>query len=162
MTLPTIWTSKSIQPPIRQKEIHRWLQPSLPRHKQRRARNQKPRGSAQTGNMRSAVKPMPAGTNPFASVEPPPEQPGKPGLLSKLNPFNWFSSASQEPTVVTPSQPPGNERVNATPPPTVNTTATPKPPPAKPVRIIQPAPPCSRDICISRRVNQNQATGRRL
>ena len=112
--------------------------------------NVKLRGSAQTENARTkpgltVAKPTTVVTNPFASVEPPPEQPsGKPGLLHKLNPFNWFSSASEEPKV-TPLQPPssGNERVNTTPPPSVNTAAlsTPKPPPAKPVHIIQPAPP---------------------
>jgi Flp pilus assembly protein TadD len=113
--------------------------------------NVKPRGSAQTESARTkpgvtVIRPMPVATNPFVSSESQPEQPsGKPGLLHKLNPLNWFSSASQEPTVVTPSQPPvsGNERVNTTPSPSVNTAAlsTPKPPPAKPVHIIQPAPP---------------------
>ncbi len=112
----------------------------------------KPRGSAQTESARTkpgqaVARPMSAVTNPFVSTEPPPEQPsGKPGLLHKLNPFNWFSSTSQEPKVVTPLQPPpgpGNEHVNATPPPSANTTASvaPAPPPPKPVHIIQPAPP---------------------
>jgi Flp pilus assembly protein TadD len=112
--------------------------------------NLKPHGSAQAESARtkpgSAVaKPAPAATNPFASTEPQPKQPSsKPGLLHKLNPFNWFSSTSQESTV-TPLQPPssGNERVNTTPSPSVNTAAlsTPKLPPAKPVHIVQPAPP---------------------
>jgi Flp pilus assembly protein TadD len=113
--------------------------------------NLKSRGSAQAESARTqpgtaVARPMPAATNPFASVEAQPEQPsGKPGLLHQLNPLNWFHSASQEPKV-TPSQSAGsnNERVNPTPtPPTVSTTAfgTPTPPPAKPVHIIQPAPP---------------------
>ena len=106
--------------------------------------NVKARGGTQTGNVRgqSGAAVTKAPTNPFASAEPQPEQPsGKPGLLHSLNPFNWFSSTSQEPTV-TP-QPPGNERVNTTQPPSVNTAAlsASKPPPAKPVRIVQPAPP---------------------
>jgi Flp pilus assembly protein TadD len=106
--------------------------------------NVKPRGSAQAENARTrpgqAITKAP--TNPFASVELPPEQPsGKPGLLHSLNPLNWFSSTSQEPTVVTSSPPPSS--VNTTPPPSVNAAAlsTPKPPPAKPIHIIQPAPP---------------------
>jgi Flp pilus assembly protein TadD len=112
--------------------------------------NLKPRGSAQTESVRTqpgpaVARPMSAATNPFASTGPQPEQPsGKPGLLHKINPFNWFHSAAQEPTV-TPLQPPSsdNERVNTTPPPSVNTTAlsTPVPAPAKPVHIVQPAPP---------------------
>jgi tetratricopeptide (TPR) repeat protein len=114
--------------------------------------NQKPqRASAQTEGARAkpgmaVTKPTPAPTNPFASVEPQPEQPSeKPGLLHKLNPLNWFQSASQEPKV-TPLQPVGSDdaRVKPTlPPSSVNTTISvaPTPPPAKPIRIVQPAPP---------------------
>jgi Flp pilus assembly protein TadD len=116
-----------------------------------RANQKPPRASAPAENARTksgsaVIRPLPAVTNPFASAEPQPEQSsGKPGFLHSLNPFNWFRSASPEPTVVAPSQSPSqvNERVNATPPPSVNTAAlsAPKPPPAKPVHIVQPAPP---------------------
>jgi tetratricopeptide (TPR) repeat protein len=87
---------------------------------------------------------IPVTTNPFASVKSQPEQPsGKPGIMHQLNPLNWFHSTSQEPKVtLLPPSDSSNHRVNPTPEPSVNTPAVaPVPIPAKPVHIVQPAPP---------------------
>jgi tetratricopeptide (TPR) repeat protein len=81
----------------------------------------------------------------FASAKTQPEQPnGKPGIMHRINPLNWFHSTSQEPKVtILPPLTSNNHHVNPAPEAAVNTpeVIAPAPIPAKPIHIVQPAPP---------------------
>jgi tetratricopeptide (TPR) repeat protein len=95
---------------------------------------------------------------PSAYAEAPPPsktETEKPGLLHKLNPLNWFRSAPEKAyneNGITPLPPPSsaNDRVSSPPllPPKPNAISNSSAPasepiviPAKPIHIIQPAPP---------------------
>ena len=88
---------------------------------------------------------IPAATKPSASVKSQPEQPGgKPGVMHRINPLNWFHSTPEEPKVtLLPSPNSNNHNVNPAPEPAASTPAAvaPAPAPPKPVHIVRPAPP---------------------
>jgi hypothetical protein len=91
---------------------------------------------------------------PVAETPPEPAT-GKTGVISRLNPLNWFRSSAPEKhneNKVTPLPPPvaNNNRAGVTPPAPVNssiptqTASAPAPKPVvapKPVKMVQPAPP---------------------
>jgi tetratricopeptide (TPR) repeat protein len=92
----------------------------------------------------------PAATNPSASAKTQPEQPGgKPGIMHRINPLNWFHSTPQEPKVtILPPSNSNNPRVNPAPEPATSTPAAstpavvaPAPAPPKPVQVVRPPPP---------------------
>jgi hypothetical protein len=111
------------------------------------------RGTTLAPIVKGQPQPAMAGT-PVAETPPEPAT-GKTGVVSRLNPLNWFrSSAPDKNNVnkVTPLPPPvaNNNRAGVTPPPPVNsstptqTASAPAPKPVvapKPVRMVQPAPP---------------------
>jgi tetratricopeptide (TPR) repeat protein len=118
-----------------------------------RASSNPPRGTTLAPIVKGQPQPAMAGT-PVAETPPEPAT-GKTGVVSRLNPLNWFrSSAPDKNNVnkVTPLPPPvaNNNRAGVTPPPPVNsstptqTASAPAPKPVvapKPVRMVQPAPP---------------------
>ena len=81
-------------------------------------------------------------------IAAPPAEPaaGQPGVMQRLNPFNWFHSApGNEKEMVTPLPPPGSSgpaKAAPLPPPKAEVTSAAAPAVApKPVRIVQPATP---------------------
>ena len=118
-----------------------------------RASSNPPHGTTPAPIVKIQPQPVIIGT-PGAETPPEPAT-GKMGVISKLNPLNWFRSSAPEKsevTVVAPLPPPvaNNNRVGVTPlspanssPPTL-TASAPAPAPVvapKPVKIVQPAPP---------------------
>jgi tetratricopeptide (TPR) repeat protein len=116
-----------------------------------RASSNPPRGTTPAPIVKVQPQPVILGT-PVA--EPPPEPAtGKTGVISKLNPLNWFRSSAPEKyneSKVTPLPPPAadNHHASSTPlSPANSSTPTQKtsaPAPViepKPVKIVQPAPP---------------------
>jgi tetratricopeptide (TPR) repeat protein len=119
-----------------------------------RASSNPPRGTA-TPAPGVKIQPEPAVVGMPLATAPPEPATGKTGVMSRLNPLNWFHSSAPEKyseNRVTPLPPPAsdNNRASSTPlppaktGPTVQTAATSAPAPVvvpKPVKIVQPAPP---------------------
>jgi hypothetical protein len=116
-----------------------------------RASSNPPRGTTLAPIVKG--QPQPAVGTPMAET-PPETAPAKTGIISRLNPLNWFRSSVPEKNnenKVTPLPPPvaNNSRAGVAAPSPVNssaptqTAATPAPKPVaapKPVRMVQPAP----------------------
>jgi tetratricopeptide (TPR) repeat protein len=118
-----------------------------------RASSNPPRGTTPAQIVKGQPQPAMVGT-PVAETPPEPAT-GKTGVISRLNPLNWFRSSAPEKhneNKVTPLPPPvaNNNRAGVTPPAPVNssiptqTASAPAPKPVvapKPVKMVQPAPP---------------------
>jgi len=99
------------------------------------------------------VQPQPAIVGIPVAEEPSDSTTGKPGVIHKLNPLNWFHSTTPEnynENGVTPLPPaaPNENRSGSTPtvtvissPPVQRTIAPAPVMVAKPIKIVQPAPP---------------------
>ena len=116
-----------------------------------RASSNPPRGTTPAQIVKVQPQPVILGT-PVAETPPEPAT-GKTGVISRLNPLNWFRSSAPEKyneNGVTPLPPPAsdNRRASSMPLSPANSSAPTQtasaPAPVvepKPVRIVQPAPP---------------------